>query len=189
MSRARALCAVLAAVTCTYTLSSPASAQGPTATPLKMALFITTPERDGFMEIDRAIADSTKDLARAFDRMAEVRLVQHRREAELVLTVSTRGVGNQARGEMSIAVPLGKRGVIESTTQVVQSDYWLSTVLEVGPTAPTYQKEFLGQSSNLASGSMGAWSTCARMVAQDVQAWIVGNRVQLDGLRWLRNRR
>ena len=51
--------------------------------PPKAALFITVPEGDGFMEMDRSIADSTKDPVSAFDRMSEVRLVKYRREAEI----------------------------------------------------------------------------------------------------------
>jgi hypothetical protein len=92
------------------------------------------------MEIDRAIADSSKDLVVVFAPMSEMRLVRNRAEAELVLTVSTRRVGSQAHGELALLLPLGK-GVIASSTPVFQNDYWLSTVLEVGP---TYRKEFVG---------------------------------------------
>jgi len=35
------------------------------------------------MEMDRSIADSTKDTVSAFVRMSEVRLVKYRREAEI----------------------------------------------------------------------------------------------------------
>jgi hypothetical protein len=119
--------------------------------PPKIALFITVSERDGFFEIDRAIMDSLMDLDSAFDRVSQVRLVKARNEAEIVLTLRTRGVGGQAVGNTSVAVPLGK-GVIASSTTVVQNDYWVSTVLEVGP---TYRKEFVGKASNQKSTSMG----------------------------------
>jgi len=150
--------------------------------PMKMALFLAAPERDGFVDLDHGIADSSKDLVTAFWRMAEVRLVKSRREAELVLTISGRGVASQAIGDQAMVFPIGV-GVIASTTPVFQNDYWLSTVLEV---SPTYQKAFIGRSSHTAPTSMGAWGVCAKMVAADVQAWIAANHVQLDGVRWLK---
>lgn len=56
-----------------------------------------------------------------------------RAEAEIVLTVSTRDVRSEALGATGMALPVGK-GVIASSTLVFQHDYWVSTVLAVGPT-------------------------------------------------------
>ena len=52
-------------------------------------------------------------------------------------------------------------------------------MMEVGP----YRKEFTGAYTNQSAYSMGAWSDCAKQIANNLRAWAMANSEQLRARR------
>jgi hypothetical protein len=110
--------------------------------------------------------------------MKELRIVEDRNDADVVLTVVTRGVGAEAYGTRT-SVNEVYRGAEVTTAPMYANTFWISTVLSAGQ----YRKEFVGSQTQESAVSLGAWSQIAGRVAKEVRAWAVTNGDQLRSRR------
>jgi serine/threonine-protein kinase len=144
----------------------------------RLAIFVSVPERDGFLDSSKATLDSVNDLARLLRKSQDLSLdvVDDKRQANVILTVVKRGHGVTEYGERkSIDRYYGHTEI--SMVPITASTYWVSAVLESG----TYKKEFTGtQVNNGNSGiTYGAWSNCANQIARNVTSWMAANEARL----------
>jgi hypothetical protein len=140
----------------------------------RFTVYLSAPMRDGFADTSKDIQDSIKDISGRIDNMKELQTVDRREIADIVLTVVTRGVGSQAFGER-LTYSQYYRGADVTTTQMIANTWWVSTMMEVG----TYKKELTGAYTNQSSTSMGAWTECAKQIANNLKSWAVANSEQL----------
>jgi hypothetical protein len=140
----------------------------------KYTLFVTAPERDGFIDTSKEIEDSIKDIKSQLGKQKNsiLTIANTRADADILLTVVKRGVGVQAYGQrMTIGKYYG--GTALEDTPMLASTFWVSTVMEVGK----YKKEFTGQKVSEGSSeySFGEWKDCAGQIARNVSSWVAAN--------------
>jgi hypothetical protein len=131
--------------------------------PKKVTIFVSPPTRDGYIDTDKGIRDSIKDLKDQLRGSRRLQLVQTKESAQLVLEVVGRGRTSNGGGGAA-AVPLGN-----STFFLPLETIGLTTVLRVGD----YDKPLIFD-------KCGEWTHCAQLVVKDVEAWVEENA---DALR------
>jgi hypothetical protein len=151
----------------------------PPAQDARISVFVTAPMRDGFVDTSKPIEDSIKDIRGEMKGMKELRLVDDPAHADLILVIAARGVGSESFGTRTNINDKLYTGTDITTTEMVANTYWLSTVMQAG----SYRKEFLGQWTNTAGTSMGAWRINAETVAKNVRAWATTNAAKLRSKR------
>ncbi len=142
----------------------------------RITIYVSGPIRNGFVDTTQDVEDSIEDIRNRFKEMKDLRLVDFREEADINLTVVTRGVGREVFGQrLSYTEYYNQRTVsveIESLP-IMANTFWVASVLEVGE----YRKEFLvydpQQEDSL---NWGVWGGLATRIANDVKAWAVANR-------------
>ncbi len=152
-------------------------AQAPT-NDARIAIFLTGPTRDGFVDTSRELQDSLKDVRKELADRRELRLTDNRAEADVVLTVVARGVGTQTFGQR-VQYSEYYRNAEMTSTPILANTFWVTGVLEAG----TYRKEFTGLQTQESQYSLGAWTECADRLGKDVRAWVTANAEQLRSRR------
>jgi len=128
-----------------------------------LTLYIGPQIRDGFVDVDRGVLDSIKDLKDELQGNKRFRVVQEREKARLVLEVLSRGATSTSGGG-AVGMPIGT-----STFVIPIGTIGIATLLHVG----TYEKPIVFQ-------NCGSWGHCAKLVARDLDAWIDANAATLD---------
>jgi hypothetical protein len=142
-------------------LSASLSAQQP------VAVYVTSAGASaGFTDPSKGNLDTVKDLRESLSKFkADVRLVDTRDEAQIVLTVQDRGTGD-ARGGLAI-------GSAESR------DYQIRVKFQAG-SLDTELIAKVASDPQLAPFTGGAWGKAAGKIAKQVRDWIAANRGQLQ---------
>lgn len=140
----------------------------------RVAVFITAPSRDGFVDTTKEVQDSIKDIRSRISHMKEFRVVNQRDNADIVLTVISRGIGSTAYGQR-VSYTDYYHGATLTSAPMVANTYWVSAIMDVG----RYRKELLGSYTHEYSSSMGAWSLCAEQIAKNLKSWAAENSEQL----------
>ena len=135
-------------------------AKDPPVVPIPV--FVGPQVRDGFIDIDRGVLDSIKDIQYQLRGRKHIQIVTERDRARVVLEVVSRGATSTAGGG-GAAVPIGT-----STFVIPFGTIGIATVLKVG----AYEKPIVLQNCD-------NWTRCARFVAQDVDTWIEANATTL----------
>jgi hypothetical protein len=128
------------------------------AAPKRVTIFVGPSSRDGYVEIDKGIKDSIKDLKNQIRGKRGLAVVDTKDTAQIVLEVLGRGATSKADGG-GAAVPVGG-----ATLYIPLGTIGITTVMHVG----SYEKPIVFD-------DCGAWSVCARMVAKDIEAWVEAN--------------
>jgi len=131
----------------------------------RIAIFVGPQTRDGFVDIDRGVLDSVKDLRNELEGDKRFRLVPKREQVRLVLEVLSRGA-TSTNGGGAVGVPIGTMTFVLPVGTI-----GIATLLHVG----TYEKPIVFQ-------NCGSWGHCAKLVAQDLDTWMDANAVTLAGL-------
>lgn len=136
----------------------------------RIPLFVSAPTRNGFVDADKDILDSVKDLRSRLAKGKEFTIVDRRDAATIVLTVLGRGVGAEAYGQrIRYSDYLGPE--VTSTAMVAET-YWIATRLDVGE----YHRGVIGTLTRESMAwSAGAWSYCADQVVKDIRTWAQAN--------------
>jgi hypothetical protein len=127
------------------------------------AVFVGAQIKDGFVDIDRGVLNSIKDLKGELSGRKGIQIVEDKTEARLVLEVLSRGATSSAGGG-AMGMPIGA-----STFVIPFGTIGLATILRVG----TYEKAIVFQNCQ-------TWRHCAKLVAEDVQTWIAANGLALE---------
>jgi hypothetical protein len=146
----------------------------------RVAVSVSAPTRDGFVDTSKEIEDSVKDLAGKLKDQGF--LVASGSEAkpaaDLVVTVVARGTGSQEFGSRLTYTNYYGSAVL-TNMPIVANTRWVSVVMEIG----TYKKEFSAGWTNASSLSGGAWSKDADRIAKDIAAWAKANLTQIQAKR------
>jgi hypothetical protein len=153
--------------------------QVPPAQDFRISVYVGAPMRDGFVDTGKDIQDSVKDVRSKIRDVKELRVVDQVSDADVVLTVVTRGVGSEAFGVRTNVYNTYYSGTEISTAPILANTFWISTVMQVGK----YRKEFTGQQTQSSAYSLGAWSEIAGRIAKEVRAWSIANADQLRAKR------
>lgn len=141
-------------------------------------VYISAPLRQGFVDTNKEIQDSVQDVRKHVSGMNEFRVVDKPDQADLILTVVTRGVGSESYGQRidvrQYDTPYYKNAQLTSTAMVAQT-LWVSAVMQIRD----YRKEFIGTAVNVPGVRWGRWNECATNLAKDLRAWAIANRDQL----------
>jgi hypothetical protein len=135
----------------------------PVAASSGIPIFVGPQMRDGFVDVDRGVLDSIKDIKGELEGRKELRLVADKNQAQLVLEVLSRGATSTSGGGAA-AMPIGT-----STFLIPIGTIGIATVLRVGG----YEKPIVFQNCQ-------SWRYCARLVAKDVDAWVAANATTLQ---------
>ena len=170
--KTRVVMILLLAVCLPAGLSAAKAAQG------AVAVYVSAPMKDGFVDTDKDTQDSVKDVKGRLSGMNEFRIATSREDADVVLTVLMRDTGSSAFGQRvtysGYSNSYYQNAQLTSTPMVAQTR-WVTAVMEVGE----YRKEFTGTSHTIPGARMGTWTECAKNLAKDLKAWVVANREQL----------
>jgi hypothetical protein len=128
----------------------------------RVAIYVGPQTRDGFVDVDRGVLDSIKDLKSELRGKKRFLVVEARDRAQLVLEVLSRGVTSTGAGG-AVAMPIGTM-----TMMLPVGTIGLTTVLRVGP----YEKLFV-------FSNCGHWRHCAESVAKDLDTWLEANAATL----------
>ncbi len=153
--------------------------QVPPAQDFRISVDVGAPMRDGFVDTGKDIQDSVKDVRNKIRDVKELRVVDQVSNADVVLTVVTRGIGSEAFGVRTNVYNTYYSGTEVSTAPIMANTFWISTVMQVGK----YRKEFTGQQTQSSAYSLGAWSEIAGRIAKEVRAWSIANAEQLRAKR------
>ena len=170
--KTRIVLSLLLAVCLPAALRTQGTAQAP------VAMYVSAPMKDGFVDTNKDIQDSVKDVQRRLSGMKEFRLVGSREKADIIVTVLMRGVGSEAYGQrLNYSEYSGwyYRDAQLTSIPMVTQTLWVSAVMEVG----AYRKEFTGTALNVPGQRWGRWSECADHLAKDLKSWTIANREQI----------
>ncbi|PYR75654.1 MAG: hypothetical protein DMF86_14740 [Acidobacteria bacterium] len=151
----------------------------PVQTDSRIVVFVSAPLRDGFVDTNKDIQDSIKDVRSELERKKDVIIVDDPSHADVLLTIVTRGIGTQHWGERTNVYHGYYSGTDITTTPIMANTFWVSAVLKAG----TYQREIVGTQTQESAYSLGAWTTCAERIAKDLRAWVTANATQLRAKR------
>jgi hypothetical protein len=133
----------------------------PPETPL--TIFIGPHTRDGFVDMDRGVLDSIRDLKAELRGKKCLRVVAEKGQADLILEVVSRGATSDTGGGTA-AIPIGA-----TTMYLPIGTNGLTTRLRAG----AYEKPIVFQNCE-------AWRLCARLVVKDLEAWIDANAAAIE---------
>jgi hypothetical protein len=149
-----------------------------------ISIYVGPMVRDGFVDVDRGLADSTRDIKKALIdelhmlRKADYRLVDQADSADVALYVMNRG--EAPTGDSSTITVPGQVFTLSSgqtltmpsaSFQVAAKTHYVETILRVGD----YVRPFVNDDRH-----DGRWSACARRLAKDVATWLAANRDRLS---------
>lgn len=127
------LCSVIVAISCAVSLLG----QTPRT---KLPVYVGPQTRDGFVDVDRGILDSIKDIKNALRGSRPFRVVERPEEATILLTVVALGSGCEEHCEGCDGMVRGESFVTRSTTgsslMASRRPRWGWTTLAVNPSAP-----------------------------------------------------
>jgi hypothetical protein len=147
------------------------------APPEKIAVYVTLPERDGFVDAGEAMTDSKDDLQREIGKRENLRAVARRDDADIVLTVVDRGFTTEEGGGM-VFIPIGNAVVARPTRRS-----W--NTVRARMDAGEYSTLLTGRFSGIGD----VWEECAEIVSKELEGWAVANRDRLIARRVPKARR
>ena len=143
-----------------------------------VTIYVGPATHDGFVDVDKGVAESIKDLRKQLGkRRALLLLVEEPERAAIRLEVVSRSM---APGGSSTSVAIGSAntapGYASGTATTVNIDskvYRVETVLRAGG----YERPFVSEKGELALSS--TWGSCAEQIAKDVAVWVDANRERI----------
>jgi hypothetical protein len=137
---------------------------GPSAPPV--SIYVGPQVKDGFIETDKGVRDSIKDIQGELRKKKALRVVTDEAEATLKLFVVKRTMGAQSGSGVAVGVAPGLGVLLGSRVRTVEA------VLRFG----SYERPLVGDDEG-----KDAWSECAEAIAKDVAIWLEANRERVAG--------
>ena len=160
----------------------------------RAALFVTLPMTNGFADATDDLVETQGFVQEALATVETVHLVDSLQASAVVLTVIGRGTGY---GELTAALQEVNREVVVTPVLLHARERYIEAMLTVGScgqaatnalsesnSASCYRKLFVGLGDHnvpqgLPKAAQNSWTTCARAIARDVQAWVAQNAGRL----------
>jgi hypothetical protein len=143
------------------------------ASPKPVAIFVGPMPRNGFVDADKAVLDSVKDLQKELGKNRAFAVVPTEAGATLRLYVVSRGMvptGSSTEYGTASGTVMGSYGQgTASSVSVPNMMARLDALLRVGD----YERPFVGQSEL-------SWSRCAGGIVKQLSSWVEANRAQLE---------
>lgn len=144
----------------------------------EIRIYVTapTPVRDNLGFIDpvatKSLDDSAHDLRNDW-KLRGLQIVRERSAAELVLTVTGRGMDDTIWGTTAIALPLANGGAVAAAEPSVLHRYWVEAHLAI---RNDDVHTFTTIATHKLPSSAGAWTQCAGQIGEELRAWVKANR-------------
>jgi hypothetical protein len=150
-----------------------------------LTLYVGPVVRGGFVEVDKGIRDSIEDIKTALWRKEGkkrgFKLVDAEDGADLKLYVVQRGEGPPTGDGSTVTIPgaiiTSPNGTVTQmpgiTFHYASKLSHVAAILRVG----TYERGFVGESEPWTTGT---WARCARLLVDDLLAWLTANRDRLS---------
>ena len=132
------------------------------ANPPKVSIYVGPQTRDGFIDVDKGVIDTIKDIKNELLDKKQFQVVAKKEEATLILEVLSRGA-TSSYGGGAATMPIGT-----TMFTIPIGTIGLATMLHVGE----YEKPFVFE-------NCGTWRHCARLIADDIETWVDANRAAL----------
>ena len=164
----------------------------------RAALFVTLPMTHGFADATDARVETQRFVLEALGAAETIRLVDHRQDSDMVLTVLGRGTGYV---ELTAALQGLDPEVVASPVMLHANERYIEVMLALGScgeaatnatshstSASCYRTIFVGLGDRDARQratkvARNSWTACADALARDVQAWVTENASRLLALR------
>lgn len=143
-----------------------------------ISVFVGAPLRDGFVDTTKDVQDSIADLSKRLKDVKGLKIVTRQAGPAVTITIVTRGVGSEPWGQR-LSYQEFYRGADVSSIPIAVNTWWVTAVLDVN--ASHYRKEFVGAYTHPPGLGYygGAWTECAKRLADDVTTWVEANRARL----------
>ena len=145
----------------------------------KISIYLAAPIKDGFVDTNKGIQDSIKDVRKRLVKDKRIAIVDDPNRADVVLTIVGRGIHYERTGRTEVTTNFYDSETssrTETTTQdVYSSGMWVSAVMQFGKV----QKQINAGFNN----EPGGWGECATQIADDVKSWISANATRIVQLR------
>lgn len=135
-----------------------------------VAIYISAPMRNGFLDSNRSIQDSIKDISDQLYGKKGIKIIEEREKADIVLVVVSRGIGSEEYSKR-LAYKEHFNAAELSSAPIIYNTAWISTVLQAGE----YKKELIGTDIRIPGDAIGLWRNCAKEIARNVVAWVKAN--------------
>ncbi len=130
-----------------------------------VTIYVGPAVRDGFVEADKGVLDSIKDVQNELRKKRTFAVVANEAAASLKLYVVTR--------RKAPAGDLITGSVVAGVIYSVQDElHRLETLLRVG----NYERAFVVESKSMIGGT---WKHCAELIVKDLVTWAEANRERL----------
>jgi len=150
----------------------------PVQTP-KISIHLTAPMKDGFVDTNKGIQDSIKDVRKRLAKDKHIIIVDDRSRADIVLTIVGRGIHYEKTGRTEVTTNFYDSETSTRTETTTQDTYssgmWVTAVMQFG----NFQKQIQAGSGN----EPGGWSQCATQIADDVKSWVAANATRVIRMR------
>ena len=145
------------------------------ASPHPVTIFVGPMVRDGFVEVDKGVLDSIKDINDELRKNYRTfRLVPAEAGADLRLYVVSRNKIAGTGTPVQIGTGQVVGGVVIGTgATITEPDCRIDALLKIGD----YEKALFGQSEDRITGT---WNRAAKLLVKDLVIWVTANRERLD---------
>jgi len=141
----------------------------------KISIYLAAPTKDGFVDTNKGIQDSIKDVRKRLAKDKRIAIVDDPARADVVLTIIGRGIHYERTGQTEVTTNYYDSET-SSRTEVTRQDIyssgmWVTAVMQFGK----FQKQINAGYSN----EPGGWGACATQIAEDVKSWIAANAARI----------
>ena len=148
------------------------------------AVFVTLPMTNGFTDATHALIEAHALVRTTLAGVNDVRLVDRADEADVVVTVLSRGRGDV---ELTAALQSLADGVGASPVPIATNERFIEAMVTVG----LYQRAFVGTGLGDRDRARAAskqpppnsWDACATALVKDLRAWLNENATRIRARR------
>jgi hypothetical protein len=141
----------------------------------KVSIYLAAPTKDGFVDTNKGIQDSIKDVRKRLVKDKRIAIVEEPERADVVLTIVGRGIHYEKTGITEVTTNSYDSETSSRTETTTQDNYssgmWVTAVMQFGK----FQKQINAGYNN----EPGGWSECATQIADDVKSWIAANATRI----------
>lgn len=179
----RTIAIVLAAILM-FMIAGSVTVSGAPAETSQTTVFVTLPMTNGFTDATHALIEAQELVRVAFRSVAEVQLVDRADDADVVVTVLSRGRGD---AELTAALRALDDGVGTSPVPIATNERYIEATVTVGMYQHAFVGTGLGERDRPRSADKrpapNSWEACAAALVKDLRAWLNENATRIHARR------